>query len=355
MYRTLRSVLFQFDPERAHHIVLDNLGRWPQLAKLAVRPWKTDEILQTTVLGMTVPHPVGLAAGLDKDAIAVPGLFHCGFSIVEVGTVTPVPQPGNEQPRLFRLKADEALVNRMGFNNLGSRACAQRIARMDSPGGYIGVNIGKNKITPNEQAIDDYEKALCDVLDVADYVTVNLSSPNTPGLRDLQSARTIVALLDRLAPHLERAHKPVFVKLSPDLSDAALTHITEALIESRLVGNLGIIATNTTLSRSGLKSVEKRESGGLSGRPLRARSTEVIRLVRRVALGRLPIIGCGGIFNGDDAYEKIRAGADLLQIYTAFIYEGPLVVRNIATRLAERLQQDGFSSLAEAVGIDADA
>ncbi|WP_206916362.1 quinone-dependent dihydroorotate dehydrogenase [Alicyclobacillus suci] len=352
MYKTLRSALFQLDPERAHHLVLNALGHWPNLGKLAVRPWTPDKILHTTVLGMTLPHPIGLAAGLDKDAVAVPGLFHCGFSSIEVGTVTPVPQPGNELPRLFRLKADEALINRMGFNNKGSRTCAHRLANLKHRAGYVGVNIGKNKVTPNERAGDDYERALRDVIATADYVTINLSSPNTPGLRDLQSARTIQSLLDRLAPYLTEHRKPVFVKLSPDLNDAALTHIVEALLESSLVGQLGIIATNTTISRVGLKSAEKKESGGLSGRPLRARATQVIRLVRQTAQGRLPIIGCGGIFTGDDAYEKIRAGADLLQLYTAFIYEGPTVVRDIARGLAERLRQDGFSTIAEAVGTD---
>ncbi|WAH35828.1 quinone-dependent dihydroorotate dehydrogenase [Alicyclobacillus dauci] len=350
MYRLARALLFQLDPEQAHRVVMGNLSRWPRLAKLAAPKLHIPDSLKQTVLGMNFSHPIGLAAGLDKDAIAVNGLFGCGFSSIEVGTVTPLPQPGNPTPRLFRLKPDEALINRMGFNNEGSAACAGRLQALNNRPGIIGVNIGKNKVTPNETASDDYEKALKMVAHCADYITVNLSSPNTPGLRDLQSASTIIQLLTRLAPTLDAFERPVFIKLSPDLSDSALTHISETIADSSLVGRVGIIATNTTISRQGLKSPEKRESGGLSGLPLQSRSTEVVRIVYRASEGKIPIVGCGGIFNADDAYEKIRAGASLLQIYTAFIYRGPAVVSEIVTGLANKLKEDGFTTISEAVG-----
>jgi dihydroorotate dehydrogenase len=350
MYNAARALLFQLDPERAHHLVLHNLSRWPALANVMVPRLQPPRQLEHTVLGLRFAHPIGLAAGLDKDGIAVPGLFNCGFSSIEVGTVTPRPQPGNPAPRLFRLKEDEALINRMGFNNAGADACSRNIHRIAKRTGPIGINIGKNKTTPNEQAIDDYEAALQQVVTVADYITVNLSSPNTPGLRDLQSASTISELLERLSGALTAHQKPVFVKLSPDLAEETLTDICQAVLKSPIRLQVGLIATNTTLSREGLRSQAQREMGGLSGRPLRERATKIIQQTHQACDGKLPIIGCGGIFDARDAYEKILAGASSLQIYTAFIYRGPGVVRQITQELGALLQADGFRSLEEAVG-----
>lgn len=350
MYQLARSLLFQLDPEVAHHVTMDQLAKWPALARLVVPNWRVPSSLSQNILGLSFAHPVGLAAGLDKDAVAVNGLFQCGFSHVEVGTVTPVAQPGNPKPRLYRLKADEALVNRMGFNNHGAHACATRVAAISKRMGPIGINIGKNKVTDNQHADDDYDAALNIVIAAADYITVNISSPNTPGLRDLQSAETILQLLNRLAPTLNRNNRPVLIKLSPDLTDDSLLQIAVALKERSPVKQFGIIATNTTLSREGLISDAKQETGGLSGRPLRARSTEVIKLVYQATEGRVPIVGCGGIFDAQDAYEKILAGASLVQIYTSFIYRGPRVVQEIALGVAKRLQADGFASIQDAIG-----
>lgn len=353
MYKIARSLLFRMDAERAHHLVLDQLSKRPTLMRLAVPSWTPALSLEQDVLGMRFPHPVGLAAGLDKNAVAIPGLFACGFSSIEVGTVTPVPQPGNPVPRLYRLKADEALINRMGFNNDGCAACADQIDQLRHRPGVIGVNIGKNKMTPNETAAKDYEQALQAVLPVADYITINLSSPNTPGLRDLQSASGILQILERMQPILAEQPKPVFVKLSPDSSDQALIHIAQTLAESTFAHHIGIIATNTTVARDSLQSSARYETGGLSGKPLANRATAVIRTIWRATEGTIPIVGCGGIFDADDAYEKIRAGASLLQIYTAFIYRGPGVVRDIVKGLEKRITADGYQTVQEAVGVDA--
>lgn len=305
------------------------------------------------IRGLPFAHPVGLAAGLDKDAIAVEGLFKCGFAAIEVGTVTPVAQPGNQQPRLFRLKEDEALINRMGFNNLGAKACAEQLALLRNKNGIVGVNIGRNKTTPNEDAALDYSRALRDVISYADYVAINISSPNTPGLRDLQSVQFIEDLLQELQPILDPTAVPVFIKISPDLADESILEIGTRLAASRYAERLGIIATNTTIARPPLNSPNAHEQGGLSGRPLASRSTEVIRLLRQSTRGELPIIGCGGVFDADDAYAKIRAGASLIQIYTAFIYRGPQVIKDIVEGLDLRLRQDGISHIRDAIGIDA--
>lgn len=353
MYKLARAVLFRMDAERAHHLIMTQLSKRPGLMNIVTPSWKPAPSLNQCVLGMQFEHPLGLAAGLDKDAVAIPGLFACGFSYVEVGTVTPVPQPGNPKPRLYRLKADDALINRMGFNNDGCVACAERIRALDRRPGTIGINIGKNKMTPNETAARDYEQALETSLPVADYITINLSSPNTPGLRDLQSARGIIQILERMQPILAAHPKPIFIKISPDTGDVALTHISESLAESPFAQNIGIIATNTTIVRDSLKSPERYETGGLSGRPLAKRATDVIRRVWQATEGTIPIIGCGGISDAADAYAKIRAGASLLQIYTAFIYRGPSVVRDIVKGLEKRLTADGFTCLQDAVGVDA--
>ncbi|GLG00026.1 dihydroorotate dehydrogenase (quinone) [Alicyclobacillus hesperidum subsp. aegles] len=352
MYPLARFLLFRLTAEQAHHLVLDQLAKHPALAKLAASHWLPSPRLAQEVLGLSFAHPIGLAAGLDKDAIAVDGLFQCGFSFLEVGTVTPLPQPGNEKPRLFRLKSDEALINRMGFNNQGAANLANRLRANQVRRGPIGVNIGKNKITPNDEAISDYVKALKAVADVADYIAVNISSPNTPGLRDLQSVSFLLDLLAAIEPVRASHNLPVFVKISPDLADESVIAIGQALASSPYASNLGLIATNTTIERTGLRSKERSEGGGLSGKPLADRSTAVVRLLAGAVARKLPIIGCGGVFTAADAYAKIRAGASLVQIYTSFIYRGPQVVREIAEGLDKLLEADGFQHIQEAIGAD---
>lgn len=355
LYSLARSVLFQLDAESAHHLTLAQLAKRPYLGRFLAPKWTAPKTLSQTIFDLPFAHPIGLAAGLDKDAIAIDGLFRCGFSSVEVGTVTPLPQPGNPKPRLFRLKADRALINRMGFNNEGGEACARHVNHrrnksLTTKFGPVGINIGKNKQTDNRLANEDYASVLEMVIDAADYITVNISSPNTPQLRDLQTAETILQLLRRLAPTLTAKDKPVFIKLSPDLNDDEIVDISHGLYRESPVRQVGIIATNTTVSRDGLTSSAKSESGGLSGRPLQSRSTHVIRLIYQATQGQIPIIGCGGIFTADDAYEKILAGASLLQIYTSFIYAGPAVIRNISLGIASKLGADGFSHISQAVG-----
>ncbi|TAN01018.1 MAG: quinone-dependent dihydroorotate dehydrogenase [Chitinophagaceae bacterium] len=291
--------------------------------------------LKRELFGITFPNPVGLAAGFDKDARYVDTLTCLGFGFIEIGTVTPLPQPGNDKPRLFRLPKDKALINRMGFNNEGAEAAAGRLKKRKSPI-IIGGNIGKNKITPNENAVDDYATCFHALYDVVDYFTVNVSSPNTPGLRGLQEKEP----LRRLLLHLQKLNsqktlaKPVLLKIAPDISNDQLDDIIEIIYETNLYG---IVAANTTVSREGLKTpsdkVQSMGAGGLSGKPLQKRSTEIISYIHQKSEGRIPIIASGGIFSAEDAYEKLSAGASLVQVYTGFIYEGPGVVKNICKGL----------------------
>jgi len=362
LYRKIaRPILFRMDPERAHRLIVHGLGkavRAPGVLPLMRGLWdvKPDSRLETELFGIRFRHPVGLAAGLDKNAVAVEGFAGIGLAFLEVGTVTPVGQPGNELPRLFRLPEDEALINRMGFNNDGAEAMAARLARLRERRVPIAVNIGKNKTTPNEQAPEDYRKCLRVLYPYGDFFVVNISSPNTPDLRKLQHGDELRALLDavqgEIAAQAARSGgrpKPVVVKIAPDMTDAELEQTVGILAES---GVNGIIATNTTLSRDGLRSPNRSQQGGLSGRPLRERSTEVIRTIWRLTGGKLPIIGSGGIFDARDAYDKIRAGASLVEIYTSLIYRGPGVVRDITAELSELLARDGFRRICDAVGAD---
>jgi dihydroorotate dehydrogenase len=359
MYAVLRSLLFRMSPERAHKLVLHTMALCPATVRLAVRKFQPSHALHQEMFGLSFPHPIGLAAGLDKDGIAVNALFDCGFSFVEVGTVTPAAQPGNPQPRLFRLKEDEALINRMGFNNRGVEQLKRNLLRKRRRG-VVGVNLGKNKVTPNESAVNDYLVSLDAVYPVADYIVLNVSSPNTPGLRDLQSESALLPLVQSVLERRDaifetqkqkiKAYRvPVLIKLAPDLADDAILSLTERLLE---VGIDGFIATNTTVKRDHLKSVHQNEQGGLSGKPLKSRATEVIRLIYSVTQGRVPIIGCGGVMNADDAYEKLRAGANLVQIYTGFVYKGPGLIREIVEGLDMRIRQDGFESIKEVIGRD---
>ena len=361
LYRIIQPLLFRMDPERAHHLIVDGLGaaaRVPGAGALLEAAWGVKETpdLAVDLFGLHFAHPVGLAAGLDKNATAVAAFSRIGFSFLEVGTVTPVGQPGNPKPRLFRLPPDEALINRMGFNNDGADAMAERLKRHRRRTVPIAVNIGKNKTTPNEQAESDYRTCLRKLYPYGDFFVVNVSSPNTPDLRALQHGDELLSLLesvrDEMRIQAERHGgpiKPILVKIAPDNTDEQLAYIAEAAVQS---GISGIIATNTTVSREGLTHPHAAESGGLSGRPLARRSTEVIRAMYRMTGGKIPIVGSGGIFDADDAYEKIRAGASLVEVYTALIYRGPGLLRSLHRGLRERLKADGFSRITEAVGAD---
>lgn len=363
LYQKLaKPMFFRMDPEKAHHLTIGGLavaGAVPGMTSLmgalcgvAARPE-----LEVDLCGVRFPNPVGLAAGLDKNAEAVRGFSAIGFGFMEVGTVTPKPQEGNELPRLFRLVPDEALINRMGFNNVGARAMADNLAKTGRRPIPIAVNIGKNKMTPNDSAEDDYRECIRVLYGYGDFFVVNISSPNTPGLRNLQHGdelkRLLAAVRGEMAAQRAKtggADKPVFVKLAPDVTDEELEYMMESIIMS---GVSGVIATNTTIGRDGLTDERKaQEAGGLSGRPLTRRSTEVIRRIYALSGGKLPIIGVGGIFTARDAYEKIRAGACLVEVYTALIYRGPGLLRELNRGLLELLRQDGYGHISEAVGAD---
>jgi dihydroorotate dehydrogenase len=281
-------------------------------------------------MGLSFPNRVGLAAGLDKNGIAVDGLADVGFGFLEVGTVTPLPQAGNPKPRLFRLTEQQAIINRMGFNNQGVDVVADRLSRVDRNGLIIGGNIGKNKATPNEKAVDDYVICFDRLFDVVDYFVVNVSSPNTPGLRELQEKEPLLHILNTLQKRNTKGglSKPILLKIAPDLSEAQLDDIVEIVVESKIAG---LIATNTTLSREGLASAKTvtDEAGGLSGKPLSQRATEVIAYLNKKSKNAFPIIGVGGIHSAKDALEKLQAGASLVQVYTGFIYEGPGLIKAI--------------------------
>ncbi len=332
----IKPLLFRLDAERAHHFVFDNLKRAVRLpgAGALLRGLYNYQhpSLAREVFGLKFPNPVGLAAGFDKNALLTDELATLGFGFVEIGTVTPRPQPGNPTPRLFRLPQDEALINRMGFNNDGAATVAARLARRQNRQLIIGGNIGKNKDTPNERAADDYVAAFEALAEVVDYFVVNVSSPNTPGLRELQDKKPLINLLQQVqARNLARpTPRPLLLKIAPDLTNAQLDDILEIARETQLSG---LVATNTTISRDGLSTptptVAGYGAGGLSGRPLRARATEVIAYLHQKSQGALPIIGAGGIHSAQDALEKLAAGAALVQLYTGFIYEGPGLVRRI--------------------------
>jgi dihydroorotate dehydrogenase len=341
MYKSIvKPLLFKLDAERAHHFIFDNLKRAARLpgTTTALRSLYHYQhpSLAREVFGLKFPNPVGLAAGFDKNAVLTDELATLGFGFVEIGTVTPRPQPGNPTPRLFRLPQDGALINRMGFNNDGAAAAAARLARRHNRQLIIGGNIGKNKDTPNELAGADYVAAFEALAEEVDYFVVNVSSPNTPGLRELQDKKPLINLLQQVQErNLARPRpRPLLLKIAPDLTDSQLDDILEIARETQLSG---LVATNTTISRAGLATpagqVAAHGAGGLSGRPLRARATEVIAYLHRHSQGGLPIIGAGGIHSVADALEKLAAGASLVQLYTGFIYEGPGLVRQINKQL----------------------
>lgn len=342
MYRSLiRPVLFLFAPETIHHAtfrILKIAGSIPGMSSLLNTSFEyRHKNLERTLFGLTFKNPVGLAAGLDKDAVIIDELASLGFGFIEIGTLTPKPQPGNDAPRLFRLPKDKALINRMGFNNRGVDAAVQRLKNRKSKV-IVGGNIGKNKVTPNDRAFEDYNTCFESLYPYVDYFVVNVSSPNTPGLRELQEKEPLRKLLGDVIglSKAKPAYKPVLLKIAPDLNESQLQDVVEILKET---GADGVIATNTTISREGLKTDQQEISsigaGGLSGMPLAQRSTEVISFLRSKLGKSFPIIGVGGIMTEQDALEKIKAGADLVQIYTGFIYEGPSLIKRINKALAQ--------------------
>ena len=337
-YRFLRPLVFALNAETAHRATIAALKAAPLR-----KPARFPSSLRSTVAGLDFPSPVGLAAGFDKDAQVTEQMLGAGFGFVEVGTLTPRPQSGNPRPRLFRLAEDRAVINRLGFNNGGQEAALERLRRYTHAHGLIGVNVGANKDSTDR--IADYVEGVRRMEPVARYLTINISSPNTPGLRGLQQEG---ALDDLLAAVREaRSNKPIFLKVAPDLGDGDPERIVRSALDH---GIDALIVANTTVSRPPLKSRHAGEPGGLSGAPLRPLALDALRRFRSASGGEIPLIGVGGIVTADDAWERIRAGASLVQLYTAMVYHGPGIARRIAAGLADRLDRAGFASIAEAVG-----
>jgi len=344
LYPLARPLLRQLDPETAHAMTLKTLAH---LAPRAPPP-AGDPRLRIKAFGLDFPNPIGLAAGFDKNAEVPRAMLGLGFGFVEVGSITPQPQSGNPRPRIFRLDEDRAVVNRLGFNNQGLDAAKRRLQHLAAASGIVGVNIGANKDATNRVA--DYVRGLSELGPFASYVTVNISSPNTPGLRGLQDRAELETLIAKLLDARAKLPKPVplVVKIAPDLDDAALSDIAAIALATKIDG---LVVSNTTIARpSSLKSAKAREVGGLSGAPLFALSTEVLRRMYRLTEGKLTLIGVGGIASGADAYAKIRAGATLVQLYTALTFEGPGLVTRITRELIAQLERDGFTSISQAVG-----
>lgn len=337
MYKQIiRPLLFQFDPEKVHHFSfksLQLLHQLPGLGRLLNRRFAVkNKALEREVFGIKFPNPVGLAAGFDKDAKLYKELSNLGFGFIEIGTLTPKPQEGNPKKRLFRLKEDQGIINRMGFNNQGVNIAVERLKNKGQI--IVGGNIGKNKVTPNEEAVNDYLYNFEALFPYVDYFVVNVSSPNTPNLRDLQEKEPLTKLLQQLQEvnRTKSKSKPILLKIAPDLSNAQLDDIIDIVSVTKIAG---VIATNTTIGRDNLVSKNKVETGGLSGKPLTSRSTEVIRYLHQQSNGSFPIIGVGGIHTPADALEKLEAGASLIQLYTGFVYEGPSLVKNINLALLD--------------------
>jgi dihydroorotate dehydrogenase len=340
MYKLLiRPLLFWFDPEKVHYFtfsIIRSVSKIPGFSSLFKSLYLVDDKrLETEVFGLKFKNPVGLAAGFDKDAKLYNELSNFGFGFIEIGTLTPIAQEGNPKKRLFRLKKDSAIINRMGFNNGGVQEAVERLKQNKNV--LIGGNIGKNKLTPNENATNDYEICFEALFDYVDYFVVNVSSPNTPNLRELQEKEPLKQLLNKLqANNLQHTTpKPILLKIAPDLTNEQLLDIIDIVNQTKIAG---VIATNTTLSREGLQSQNKSEIGGLSGKPLTNRATEVIRFLSEKSNKSFPIIGVGGIHSAQDAIDKLEAGASLVQLYTGFIYEGPKLVRDINKKILANLK-----------------
>ena len=326
--RLVRPILFSLSAEAAHNVAIRNLraaSSWPAALRLLERFKPTPK--PKTVFGLTFPNPVGLAAGFDKNGVAIPAWAALGFGFVEIGTVTAEPQPGNPKPRIFRYAKQEALINRLGFNNDGAEVISRRLAALRESGRWpaipVGVNIGKSKITPLEAAVDDYVFSFRLLSPHADYVVLNVSSPNTPGLRALQGNEALRELLRAVSSENARDRKPVLIKIAPDLSPAELQEVTRVAEQNHVAG---IIATNTTIDHSVIPA-DQDQSGGLSGRPLREKATELVKAI--ATQSQLPVIASGGVLDGESAREKMNAGASLVQVYTGYIYRGPRLVREI--------------------------
>ncbi len=343
MYKTIiRPIFFSYDPEKIHHFTFSLIRFSNKIGFGGIfrSVYKIESPkLERNLFGLRFPNPVGLAAGFDKDAKLYNELSNLGFGFIEIGTVTPKPQSGNDKPRLFRLKGDSAIINRMGFNNGGVEEAVARLKKNPAIGkkGHVlvGGNIGKNKVTPNEEAVNDYLICFEALFNYVDYFVVNVSSPNTPNLRALQEKKPLTDLLQTLQDrnNLKEKRKPILLKIAPDLTDEQLIDIIEIVSTTEIDG---VIATNTTISRDGLSSENKEEIGGLSGRPLTKRATEVIRFLSEKSNKAFPIIGVGGIHSADDALEKLDAGASLVQLYTGFIYEGPGLIKQINKAILNR-------------------
>ena len=348
MYELLKPALLCLPPERVHDATMRLLGvaeRTGVHRAYASHYAVDDERLTVDAFGQSFPNPVGLAAGFDKNARAPRALAALGFGHVEVGAVTAERQPGNPQPRLFRLREDEALVNRMGFNNHGADAVGRRLDETPPPDVPLGVNVGKSKVTPLADAADDYRYTYERVADAGDYFVVNVSSPNTPGLRELQNRAQLAEILEVLQ---DAGAAPLLVKLSPDLHREA---VTDAVDLANELGLDGVVATNTTTDRpDALRSPNAAQGGGLSGKPIRDRATDQVRFVAERT--DLPVVGVGGVFTAADAYEKVRAGASVVQLYTGLVYRGPAIAREINEGLLDLLERDGFDSVEDAVGAD---
>ena len=342
LYSLIRPALFLLDAERAHGLALFALKLWP-----AGGADRADGPLATTVAGLAFPNPLGMAAGFDKDAEVPDALLGAGFGFAEVGSITPLPQPGNPRPRLFRLVEDRAVINRMGFNNGGAEAAVERLARRNSRPGIVGVNIGANKDSTDR--IADYATMARLTAPLASYLAVNVSSPNTPGLRALQDEGALTALLDAVLEARGRSGPPVFLKVAPDLEPADIDAIARIAADKALGA---LIVSNTTISRPPLKSAHAGETGGLSGAPLRDLAQQRLRDFRKATGGAVPLIGVGGIATAEDAWARIRAGASLVQLYSAMTYAGPGIARQITRGLERLMRRDGFATIAEAVGTE---
>ncbi len=346
-YRLIRPLFFALDAERAHHLSIALLRMMP------VSPPSTpNAALSQTVAGISFPNPVGLAAGYDKEGLVAHKMHGLGFGFAELGTLTPLPQPGNPQPRLFRLVEDRAVINRMGFNNGGLAAAAERVAKRRRPAGkgagpVIGINIGANKDAADR--IADYVTGVTCMAPLADYLTVNISSPNTPGLRALQDRAALDQLLGAVMAARGADRTPIFLKVAPDLEPADIEDIAAACLDHSVDA---LIVSNTTISRPPLHSVHAQESGGLSGAPLTDLSLQRLKDFRRILGSRLPLIGVGGIGNAEQAYARLRAGASLIQLYSALVYEGPYLAKRINAGLKKLMARDGFTHISEVVGID---
>jgi len=342
VYSLLRPLVFKLDAEKAHRATIAALKLRSGTGFTPEPDWTPT--LETRVAGLRFPNPVGLAAGFDKDAEVFGPMLNLGFGFVEVGTLTPRSQAGNAKPRLFRLTEDRAVINRMGFNNEGQAAALERL-KGSIGNGIVGVNIGANKDSPDR--IADYAEGVRTMSSVADYLTINISSPNTPGLRQLQDEGALRGLLGAVREARRVEGPPIFLKVAPDLGEGEPDQIVRVAIEN---GIDAIIVANTTVSRPDLRSGHAAEQGGLSGAPLKPLALQALRNFRAASGGKIPLIGVGGIENADDAWARIRAGASLVQLYSAMVYEGPGIVRRITKGLAQRLEQEGFASIADAVG-----